>query len=266
MSLTLNVDLGSETVELELRILRVGLLKPHEEIVYSNYRELYDLISKSGFFFNPIIVDRSSLTVLDGMHRLAAAKSLGLAYVPAMALDYFSDYVRVDVWTKAFRGDVDKALKLLLDMDLKRGNGEDCLLVGQNETIGFEIPAQSVTQKYKVVRSVLSRLQTVFGEPTPTKEAEPKRGEFFFTPPKLSKNNVVEAGANKTLFPPKTTRHILKARIVEAPVPLTLLKHAYDTRQEEFLQHISKVKVLEGKSFYGNRYYDDDKIIVLNRY
>jgi len=265
---TLNVDVGGKKVELGFSLLRVDCLKPHEEIVYSNYKELYDSISRSQVFLNPIIVDSSSWIVLDGMHRLAVAKSLGLRYVPAMTIDYFSDGIRVDVWTKAYRGDAGRALRLLVDMGLRETDRGDCLMVSQNVTVGFEIPGQSIVLKYELLRGVLRRLRDMFGEPTTTtRETVPNSDEFYIVPPKLSKEDVVEAGMKHTLFPPKTTKHILKARIVEAPVPITLLKQraTRETVEKEFLQSTSirNVKTLNGKTVYKDRYYDDDKIIIL---
>ncbi|PSN92297.1 hypothetical protein B9Q03_01310 [Candidatus Marsarchaeota G2 archaeon OSP_D] len=266
---TLNVDVGDKKVELGFSLLQVDWLKPHEEIVYSNYKELYDIISRSQVFLNPIIVDSSSWTVLDGMHRVAVAKSLGLTYVPAMTVDYLSDSIRVDVWTKAYRGDVGRALRLLVDMGLRETDRGDCLIVSQNVTVGFEIPAQSIVLKYELLRGILKRLRDVFGEPTVTTMGTVQNsGEFHIVPPKLSKKDVVEAGMKHTLFPPKTTRHILKARIVEAPVPISLLKQraTFETVEKEFLQctSIRNIKTLDGKAVYKDKYYDDDKIIILS--
>ena len=55
------------------------------------------LLSKG--FYKPIIVDRGSMVILDGHHKWTAAKSLGLARVPVIMVDYLVDEgVLVDVW------------------------------------------------------------------------------------------------------------------------------------------------------------------------
>jgi ParB-like chromosome segregation protein Spo0J len=76
----------------------VRLLKPHEDVVEGRVRELADQILLDGFIRYPILVDSKTLVVLDGHHRLVAAKLLGLRFIPAILVDYDGDCVSVSSW------------------------------------------------------------------------------------------------------------------------------------------------------------------------
>jgi hypothetical protein len=76
----------------------VRLLRPHEDVVEGRVRGLADQILLDGFIRYPILVDSKTLVVLDGHHRLAAAKLLGLRFIPAILVDYDGDCVSVTSW------------------------------------------------------------------------------------------------------------------------------------------------------------------------
>ena len=50
----------------------VPKLRPHEETIESNTREMVAQLKRDGAQKDPIIVDGATGVVLDGMHRLAA--------------------------------------------------------------------------------------------------------------------------------------------------------------------------------------------------
>jgi ParB-like chromosome segregation protein Spo0J len=76
----------------------VRLLRPHEDVVEGRVRGLADQILLDGFIRYPILVDSKTLVVLDGHHRLAVAKLLGLRFIPAILVDYDGDCVSVSSW------------------------------------------------------------------------------------------------------------------------------------------------------------------------
>ncbi len=67
------------------------LLREHEEtepaLVYCLVSELATL----GVLKYPVLADARTLTVLDGHHRLNAAKKLGYRYIPVFFVDYADD-------------------------------------------------------------------------------------------------------------------------------------------------------------------------------
>ncbi|MFH6787259.1 MULTISPECIES: ParB N-terminal domain-containing protein [Methylobacterium] len=64
------------------------VLRPTEETIRSRIGEVIGLILDEQAWTQPIRVERGTLAVLDGHHRLAAAIQLGLGRVPVRTYDY----------------------------------------------------------------------------------------------------------------------------------------------------------------------------------
>jgi len=73
-----------------------SVLIPHEEVDEVCFHELLAAIEHVGAINVPILVEKNYMLILDGHHRCAAAKKLGLTSVPALLVDY--DEVRLDFW------------------------------------------------------------------------------------------------------------------------------------------------------------------------
>ena len=72
-------------------LVEVARLRPHEQTLPWRVEEMVEKIQRNNFFHKPLLVDRSTLTFLDGHHRHQASIRLGLKRVPAMAFDYQED-------------------------------------------------------------------------------------------------------------------------------------------------------------------------------
>ena len=82
-----------------VRLIRVDALRTHEEIFPKRLDKLVKKFEKFRKFYEPIMVDMSSLTILDGHHRHAASIKCGLKYIPAIVVDYINDErIKLDVW------------------------------------------------------------------------------------------------------------------------------------------------------------------------
>ncbi|MFA5076591.1 MAG: ParB N-terminal domain-containing protein [Patescibacteria group bacterium] len=75
--------------------LPIKKLKPHERISTRRVQQLIKYINGRGLFTTPIIVEKNSKTILDGHHRVAALRLLGCSLVPAIMVDYRSQYIKV---------------------------------------------------------------------------------------------------------------------------------------------------------------------------
>ena len=83
-------------------------LRGHEEVIPDNLETRTSKLLSKGFY-KPIIVDRGSMVILDGHHKWTAAKSLGLARVPVIMVDYLIDESGlVDVWPDCGKESVTK--------------------------------------------------------------------------------------------------------------------------------------------------------------
>ena len=77
--------------------VKVALLRPHERTDRNNFRKIHAEVSKANAVY-PLLVDRKTLVVLDGHHRLASLRRLKVDKAPVMLVDYFGDDVSVASW------------------------------------------------------------------------------------------------------------------------------------------------------------------------
>lgn len=71
-----------------IELIPTEQILPNEEHNETRLLEVLDSISRSGRWTTPIVLERASLAVMDGHHRLAAARQLSLLRVPCVLLDY----------------------------------------------------------------------------------------------------------------------------------------------------------------------------------
>ena len=114
-------------------------LRGHEEVIPDNLETRTSKLLSKGFY-KPIIVDRESMVILDGHHKWTAAKSLGLARVPVILVDYLVDEgVLVDVWPGCGRESITKTE--VLEMGV---SGDVFPPKTSRHTLPFKIPSISI--------------------------------------------------------------------------------------------------------------------------
>ena len=114
-------------------------LRGHEEVIPDNLETRTSKLLRKGFY-KPIIVDRGSMVILDGHHKWTAAKSLGLARVPVILVDYLVDEgVLVDVWPDCGRESIAKTE--VLEMGV---SGDLFPPKTSRHTLPFKIPSISI--------------------------------------------------------------------------------------------------------------------------
>ena len=97
-----------------------GSLKGHEEIIPSNLEKRLSKLLERGFY-KPIIVDRTTMVILDGHHKWTAAGLLELEKVPVIMVDYIDDEsISVDVWPDCGKDSITK------EEVLEMGMSENC--------------------------------------------------------------------------------------------------------------------------------------------
>ena len=120
----------------EVVFVDIGSLRGHEEVISDNLTKRKKKLLSKGFY-KPIIVDRESMVILDGHHKWTAAKSLGLARVPVIMVDYLVDEgVLVDVWPDCGKESITKAE--VLEMGV---SGDVFPPKTSRHTLPFKIPS-----------------------------------------------------------------------------------------------------------------------------
>lgn len=78
-----------------IKLVLIAKLRAHEQVCPQRLEQLLAKIKQDGRLKNPIVVDRKTSVILDGHHRVESLRRLGCRVVPIMAVDYFSDQVKV---------------------------------------------------------------------------------------------------------------------------------------------------------------------------
>jgi len=164
-------------------------------------------IRRSGVIRRPLVVDASTMTLLDGAHRLEALRRLGASLVPVIAVDYTQ--VEVAGWAREYElstGSLSDIKRLAPTSVRERADGnviamlegvESYYDVREFEADGFEL--RRVSASPGALRGLI------------------------VVPPRPTRELVLKAADSGNLLPPKTTRHKTIAKKVSMPVRLSFL-------------------------------------------
>ncbi len=234
-------SINHEGLILDIALVETEKLLIHEEIIPFRLNKLKASIERDGVQSAPIIVDRSTHVVLDGMHRTAIMKELDCRFTCVCLLDYFDPTISIQRWCRIIPAPFSKmdAEKLLKELDLrlepydlvKSPDDDGGLLLIFKDT-GYRIVSDSsdLLDVFKKSYQLERRLQEWGYVIQHCTESEAKEDltsgsyEASLYLPKIDKKEVVELATEKKILTPKATRHKLPARPVAVNVPLTLLR------------------------------------------
>ena len=250
-------------------------LLPHEEIVEELLTDLTNDLINCGKVRDPIVVDEETLTVLDGMHRLAALKDLGAKMAPVCLVPYSTETIRVERWIRIIRGNLDyNELVCCIGKPARRVKRED-IFAGTRRSpctgivLGDEgvlVKGDSKMECYRLVSELERYLRTRGFDISYVTEVEAldEKRSLLIVPPLLEKRDVTGIARQKQLFPPKATRHIIPSRVVGLNVPLSLLKQPDSKQLQEFREEVlsRKVQRLPPMSRYGDRLYEEELFVL----
>jgi hypothetical protein len=230
-----------EGLRLDIALAPTERLRVHEETIPEHIRSLEEQIVRDGVQSAPMIVDRGTYTVLDGMHRTAIMKRLGCRFTCVCLVDYFDPSIKVQRWCRVVPGplrdgvaeEAIAALGLGLEpYEPAKSPDEDggLLLIYGGQTRRLIQGGEDLAQAFRRSRELETLLAERGYRIEYCTEAEAvegvESGEYgaALYPPKVEKSQVVEAAGQGRVFPPKATRHRLPARPVQVNVPLELLR------------------------------------------
>ncbi len=267
--------------ELEVSVANVDELKLHEETIDSYLEELAESIEDNGEVYDPVIVDKDTGVVLDGMHRVSAMRELGYERIPVCYVDYKDPKVKLGSWCRIFEGASMERLKEICEDlgfefdDCQRENIPEILenreaqlvLVSEDECYSPSGVSDSIEEIFEKAIEVEEILREEGVEP----RYEPEIGilekvgedEVALLLPPASKDEVIDVSLSDSVFGHKTTRHVIPARPMRINIPLDLLKEDIDTVEEELTEKLeqSEVEHLPPGSRFEGREYEEELVI-----
>ena len=266
-------------LEITIDIVPIEVLKPHEETIEEATRKLINDIKTEGVVRNPIIVDKRTYVILDGMHRYEACKRLKLKYIIAALVDYEDPRVNLNTWIRLvkFKRKVSKewvySKTNILNEMLKpyKGNTPYTITVYfKGERILHESIHSDPQTKYNVYHilktfeknvskdlEITYQIDSIVRENLDTYLSE---YDLIIIPPKLEKRDVIEIALQNKVYPPKSTRHIIPARPLNLNIPVNILAmtNERDVRMNVMLLLRSfKVRKVKGEKVDTYRDYDE---------
>ncbi|MEE9151461.1 MAG: ParB N-terminal domain-containing protein [Thermoplasmata archaeon] len=239
-------------------ILGINELKEHEEIIEDLLEALAEEIKKDGVLKKPILVDKASMVILDGHHRLHALRLMGYEKVSVFLLDYTSS-LEIEKWYRVIEGnpspniiekirekgirvekiEEDAKIKETFEKYANLLKGYDKMIEEKNalgilihidERASYLLFSNNEKEDIKQKYSELARIEDVFREKgypvdynnmeNTVKNMMACRYHWILLGPKVERSDVIDMGLSEEIFAPKTTRHIVKTTLEDREVKL----------------------------------------------
>jgi hypothetical protein len=262
-----------------LGVKPVSVLRPHEETIPSRVQGIASEIMKDGVQKDPIIVDEDSLTVLDGMHRLAAFSALGIENAVCCSVEYSSRAVSLRRWARVYAGRDDPisearrfsglTRRTTLAQALDELEGRDvglavltpnaAYLPERNLDIGLVFEAVNAFDRFSVSKGWERGFVPEDDIDVPLQSAR----NIVLLIRKLRKEDVVSAARSGKLFPCKTSMHMIDPRPVAVNFPVADLNNATSASLRKRLEG-RRERLLPADSLYEGRRYKE-RLLVLNQ-
>jgi hypothetical protein len=236
-------------------------------------------MQRDGVQKDPLIVDRDSGTVLDGMHRLAAFSAMGISKAACCSVDYRSRSVTLSRWARVYTLPRRESLTMTIEAEsiTRRVSPAEGLEALEHEDVGLAILTANEAYLPTLTNNLDATLEFVR---TFDGISEDKGWRRDFVPEdeldlslqdprniviiirKLSKDDVVSAAKNRNLFPCKTSMHRIDPRPVGVNFPLAALDAATTSELRERLRG-KRERLLPADSVYEGRRYKE-RLLLLN--
>ena len=266
--------------EFTISIRPVSSLRPHEETIPSHVKELAAEMKREGVQRDPLIIDRESSAVLDGMHRLAAFSELGIENAVCCALDYSSKAVTLGRWARAYSrataGPLERDLPFAAQM--KKSKVAEAFDSLEGRKAGFAVLTRDV--------SLLSDWGAGLSETARAVRemddlAERKGWRRSFVPEdeidvplqepttmvvllrRITKEEVVTAARSGALFPCKTSMHVIDPRPVAVNFPIADLDSTTTEELRARLKGKGEFLAPPNSEYKGRRY--KERLLFLDR-
>jgi hypothetical protein len=256
--------------------VEISKLYLHEETIFDQLDKLKTSLRESRILQAPIIVDRNSMVILDGMHRVHSLKELGYRLVLVCLVDYMDPRITVGRWcrtiSKPFNSQIahesfeKHSLGLVQAYGVNPMKSPDAFIAFGSGSYKIEAGSLNQLSLCKELYSLETQLQDSGYQIGHKNEDEATRllamGEIsaLLCPPLITKQQVVEVATSNNVFPPKSTRHKLPARPVGISLPLSMLNDDKSSSVEanrrlaSMLANRTVRKLPPDSSYFGRKY------------
>jgi hypothetical protein len=260
--------------QIDLRIKPISELRPHEETVERLSEKLARALVKEGVQRDPVVVDRASGTILDGTHRVEALRRTGAVVVLAYVLDYRDPRVSLYRWCRLVRKPDERlASRVIKGLGLERRDrahlgaaaiegSQSLQVLFQGETFGRGEP--SLGGDIETMRAFdraaeANGLKVEFIDESRVTGGPLGGSDLFLFPPRFGKDDVLRAGAEGRLFPPKSTLHVFPVRPLGVRYPVEYLREGRDVLGAVLATRTPRL--VDPSAYQGGRSYRE-KVVV----
>jgi hypothetical protein len=228
------MQLSSANLSFDISLIQIEELKPHEEIIPDAVHALTEEIRLQNEVRDPLIVDRHSLVILDGMHRHSSLKELGCHFAPCCLLDYDDPQIKVGSWYRVMTSnDPEKNVESVLEalhVDYSKKDSTSpknvVVLTGMlffqlNQTIDDFSKARLAVDIEKAM--VQRGYEVRYVPDTIGDDLRMINANVVIPLPTFTKAAVRKIAITKRLLPHKATRHVIPSRPMRLDIPLELL-------------------------------------------
>jgi len=260
-----------------LGVKPVSALRPHEEVIPAHVKGLASEMKREGVQKDPIIVDQDSLTVLDGMHRLAVFDSLGIQNTVCCSVDYSSGAVTLGRWARVYSATGRSILDKLRELEITKRvtlasafeelEGRDSGLAMLTSNAAY-LPEGNLdlARAFEIIHEL-----DAMAEPSGWKRSFVPEddidislqsdGNIVLLVRKLRKDDVINAGRSGRLFPCKMSMHRIDPRPVAVNFPIVELNSANSITLRKRLEN-RREQLLPADSLYGGRRYKERLLLL----
>lgn len=252
-----------QTDRFQLEVIKIDDILVHEELDPSNSKELVNFLKKGQTLSNPIIVAAlggKKYIQLDGMNRIYSFKTLGLKTITAQIVDYNNqEEIELSSWLHIFKGDLKKFLDFIqLDKSMvvsqgkmdqvghrfikEKDFGRLCTLVTNKKEVFFISTGDNFSEKIKRLNYLVSFYKNNLSRGTLPYTLNHDSIKLFFRQypddniavifPTFTPQQIIECAKSGVLLPTGITRHLVKGRVLNINLPLSIFNEKKSLKEQ----------------------------------
>ena len=266
-------EIPNTAIDIELAVESLDRLYLHEHVVTEHQERLASAIETDGTLLDPIIIDRTSGVVLDGMHRLTSLAQLGYTSIPTARVEYDDPQIAVERWVKLYDATASTVISTACDtagIDIieappTEGDPRPELYLSGDRYL-LDVPLNPTATYCDRMHTLFSMLLDRGHDPTLIADSNLEwtgvADAAAIVQPVIDKELVVATATRGIRFPPNTSRHIIPTRPVGVNVPLKFLSEDHETADQLLTDFLldRTIRAIDRGDVHDGRVYDETLI------